>query len=56
MTLSTEQIHQWETEGYLLLKQAVPLPIIEDVRQLFAQMVDRIIGQLRTEDLIQDKN
>ncbi len=55
MTLSTEQIHQWETEGYLLLKQAVPLPIIEDVRQLFAQMVDRIISQLRTEDLIQDE-
>ena len=55
MILSEEQIQQWDQDGYLLLKQAIPLSIIEDVRQLFSEMVDRIIKTLKSEDLIEDE-
>ena len=55
MILSEEQIQQWDQDGYLLLKQAIPLSIIEDVRQLLSEMVDRIIKTLKSEDLIEDE-
>ena len=44
MILSEIQTQQWKEDGYLLLKRAVPLPIIEGVRQLFSEMVDRIVS------------
>ena len=55
MILSEEQAKQWEEDGYLLLKQAISLPIIEDVRQLFSKMVDRIISELKSEGLVEDE-
>ena len=55
MILSEEQAKQWEEDGYLLLKQAVSLPIIEGVRQLFSKMVDRIISELKSEGLVEDE-
>ncbi|HHZ93372.1 TPA: hypothetical protein EYN65_23300 [Candidatus Poribacteria bacterium] len=55
MILSEEQAKQWEEDGYLLLKQAISLPIIEGVRQLFSKMVDRIISELKSEGLVEDE-
>ena len=55
MILSEEQAKQWEEDGYLLLKQAISLPIIESVRQLFSKMVDRIISELKSEGLVEDE-
>ncbi len=55
MILSEEQAKQWEEDGYLLLKQAISLPMIEGVRQLFSKMVDRIISELKSEGLVEDE-
>ena len=55
MILSEIQTQQWKEDGYLLLKRAVPLPIIEGVRQLFSEMVDRIVSELKSEGLIEDE-
>ena len=55
MILSEEQAKQWEEDGYLLLKQAISLPIIEGVRQLFSKMVDHIISELKSEGLVEDE-
>ncbi len=55
MILSEEQAKQWEEDGYLLLKQAISLPIIEGVRQLFSKMVGRIISELKSEGLVEDE-
>lgn len=51
--LCDQQIIQWQTDGYLLLKKAIPLALIEAVRQQFALMVDNIISELQAEGLIQ---
>ena len=51
--LCDQQIIQWQTNGYLLLKKAIPLALIEAVRQQFALMVDNIISELQAEGLIQ---
>ena len=55
MILSEIQTQQWKEDGYLLLKRAGPLPIIEGVRQLFSEMVDRIVSELKSEGLIEDE-
>ncbi len=55
MILSEIQTQQWKEDGYLLLKRAVPLPIIEGVRQLFSEMVDRIISELKSEGLVENE-
>ena len=55
MILSEEQAKQWEEDGYLLLKQAISLPIIEGVRQLFSKMVDCIISELKSEGLVENE-
>ena len=53
MFLCDQQIMQWQTDGYLLLKHSIPHALIEAVRQQFAHMVDNIIRELQVEGLIQ---
>ena len=53
MFLCDQQIMQWQTDGYLLLKNSIPHALIEAVRQQFAHMVDNIIRELQVEGLIQ---
>jgi phytanoyl-CoA hydroxylase len=55
VTLSSEQMHQWENDGYLLLRGIIPQPVINDLRDMFARAVDKMIGQLKTEGLIDDE-
>lgn len=54
-TLSPEQMEQWEIDGYLLLKDVVPLPEIDGVRDRFAHVVDGIIQQLMEQDIVEDE-
>ena len=55
MFLSEEQTKQWEEDGYLLLKQAISLPIIEGVRQRLSKRVGRIISEIKSEGLVEDE-
>ena len=53
--LSSEQMDQWEHDGYLLLKNVVPMSAINGVRDSFAGMVDNIIRELKEDGLIEDE-
>ena len=53
--LSPEQVHQWENDGYLLLKRVIPEAIINGVRDRFAHVVDGIIRKLKEEGTIEDE-
>ena len=53
--LSPEQMHQWENDGYLLLKNVVPESAINGVRDSFAQVVDGIIRELKKDGIIEDE-
>lgn len=53
--LSPEQMAQWEEEGYLLLKNVVPMPLIEGVRDTFSRVVDGIISELKAGGIIEDE-
>lgn len=53
--LSPEQVHQWENDGYLLLKGVIPKAIINGVRARFAHVVDGIIRKLKEEETIEDE-
>jgi len=53
--LSTEQIRQLETEGYLLVKGALdPELDVEPVEREFSAILDRVAGNLRREGKISD--
>ncbi len=54
-TLSSEQIEQWENDGFLLLKNVVPMPEINGVRDRFSHVVDGIIQQLKEQDIVEDE-
>ena len=47
LPLSSEQMDQWENDGYLLLKGVVPESVINGVRDSFARVVDSIISELK---------
>ena len=53
--LSLEQMHQWENDGYLLLKDVVPESTINGVRDRFACIVDDIIRQLKEQGVVEDE-
>ncbi|RKU16400.1 hypothetical protein C6503_12290 [Candidatus Poribacteria bacterium] len=53
--LSPEQMHQWENDGYLLLKGVIPDTAIDDVRDSFAGVVDGIIRELKEDGIIEDE-
>ena len=53
--LSPEQMHQWENDGYLLLKGVVPETAINGVRDSFARVVDGIIRELKADGIIEDE-
>ena len=53
--LSPEQVHQWENDGYLLLKRVIPEAIINGVRDRFAHVVDGIIRELKAAGIIEDE-
>ncbi len=52
--LSSEQTDQWENDGYLLLKNVVPISTINGVRASFARVVDGIIRELKEDGIIED--
>ena len=52
--LSPEQMHQWENDGYLLLKGVVSEAAINGVRDSFARVVDGIIRELKAGGIIED--
>ncbi len=53
--LSPEQMHQWENDGYLLLKGVIPASAINGVRDSFAHVVDGIIHELKKDGIIEDE-
>ena len=53
--LSPEQMDQWENDGYLLLKNVIPISVINGVRDSFARVVDGIIRELKADGLIEDE-
>ena len=53
--LTDAQRQQWDREGYLVLKNLLPRPIIDGVRRKYAEVVDQLIAQLKAEGLIQDE-
>ncbi len=53
--LSPEQMHQWENDGYLLLKDVIPESAINGVRDSFARVVDGIIRELKKDRIIEDE-
>ena len=53
--LSPEQMHQWEHDGYLLLKNVIPEPTINGVRHRFACVVEDIIRQLKEQNVVEDE-
>ncbi len=53
--LSSEQMDQWVNDGYLLLKNVVPEPAINGVRDSFARVVDSIIRDLKEDGVIEDE-
>ncbi len=53
--LSPEQMHQWENDGYLLLKGVIPESAINGVRNSFAHVVDSIIRELKKDGIIEDE-
>ncbi len=53
--LSPEQMHQWENDGYLLLKGVIPESAINGVRDSFSRVVDGIIRQLKEDGIIEDE-
>jgi phytanoyl-CoA hydroxylase len=50
--LTQEQMTQWDREGYLLLKNAVPAETIRRNRRALTRVVDQMLAQLYTEKLI----
>lgn len=52
--LTPDQLVQWENDGYLLLKNVVPVSMINGVRDRFAIVVDGIINELKEQDTIDD--
>ena len=55
LPLSSEQMDQWENDGYLLLKGVVPESAINGVRDSFARVVDSIISELKKDGSIKDE-
>ena len=53
--LSPQQMNQWENDGYLLLKNVVPMSAINGVRDSFARVVDGIIDELKADGIIEDE-
>ena len=53
--LSPEQMHQWENDGYLLLKDVIPESAINGVRDSFARVVEGIIRELKKDKIIEDE-
>ena len=53
--LSSEQMDQWENDGYLLLKGVVSESAINGVRDSFASVVDGIIRELKEDRIIKDE-
>jgi ectoine hydroxylase-related dioxygenase (phytanoyl-CoA dioxygenase family) len=53
--LSSNQLQQWETDGYLLLQNMIPQSAIEKVCNVFSQVVDQMLHQLKTEGVIEDE-
>ena len=53
--LSPEQMHQWENDGYLLLKGVIPESAINGVRDSFAHVVEGIIHALKKDGIIEDE-
>ena len=53
--LSPEQMHQWENDGYLLLKDVIPESAINGVRDSFARVVEGIIRELKKDEIIEDE-
>ena len=53
--LTSEQMHQWENDGYLLLKNVIPEPLIDGVRHRFACVVQDIIQQLKEQETVEDE-
>ena len=54
LPLSSEQMAQWENDGYLLLKDVVPMAEINGVRDRFNHVVDGIIQQLKEQDIVEE--
>ena len=52
--LSSEQMEQWENDGYLILKEVVPESAINGVRDSFARVVDGIISELKEDGIVED--
>ncbi|MYI93543.1 hypothetical protein F4083_04360, partial [Candidatus Poribacteria bacterium] len=52
--LSSEQMAQWENDGYLLLKDVVPMSEINGVRDRFSHVVDGIVQQLKEQNIVED--
>ncbi|RKU29626.1 hypothetical protein C6497_05670 [Candidatus Poribacteria bacterium] len=52
--LTPDQLVQWENDGYLLLKNVVPISMINGVRDRFAIVVDGIINELKEQETIDD--
>lgn len=53
--LTTEQMLQWENDGYLLLKNVIPEPTLNGVRDRFACVVEDIIRQLKEQGTVEDE-
>lgn len=52
--LSTEQLADFDRDGYLVLRGIVPSAVIDDLRDVFAATVDRLAAQWKTEGFIED--
>lgn len=52
--LTREQRDQWDAEGWLLLKNAVPLELVDGVRDCFGRNVERCLNALKREGTIEN--
>jgi len=53
--LTPQQLQQWDSDGYLLLRGIIPQADIDGVRRAFERTVDGMIAQLKAEGLIDDE-
>jgi hypothetical protein len=53
--LTPSDLQQWDEQGWLILRNAVPAGVIERLRTLFAGVVDKIIDDLAESGHVTDK-
>ncbi|MBT7099786.1 hypothetical protein HN937_20590, partial [Candidatus Poribacteria bacterium] len=53
--LTPSDLRQWEDEGWLLLRGAVPADVIQRLRDLFAGVVDGIVDDLVDSGVVENR-